>query len=307
VTSLAVVIPATDRRPTLDRVVAAIERAAEPPEEIIVVDEPAGLGPAAARNIGAQKAGSEIVVFIDADVEVHEDTFGRIRRAFDEDLALVAAFGSYDEAPGAPGIVSNFRNLLHHHVHHEGAGVATTFWAGLGAIRRDAFLEVGGFDEDRFPRPSVEDIELGARLYERGAKVILDPSIQGTHLKRWSLVGMLRTDLFARAVPWLRLILERRAGTKALNLGWRHRFATVVSVLAVVGVLRRSLAQVALAGGLLLVLERRFYGLLLRRGGLRLAAAGVPLHIAHRLTSVAAVPIALAGHLLAMRKRDSRG
>ncbi|MDF2754156.1 MAG: pglI 2, partial [Gaiellaceae bacterium] len=82
-------------------------------------------------------------MFVDADVEVHEDAFQRIRSAFNGDPGLAAIFGSYDDAPGADGIVSDFRNLLHHHVHHQGAGVATTFWAGLGAIRREVFLDLG--------------------------------------------------------------------------------------------------------------------------------------------------------------------
>jgi hypothetical protein len=34
-------------------------------------------------------------------------------------------------------------------VHVSSPGPAATFWAGLGAIRRDAFDAVGGFDEWR--------------------------------------------------------------------------------------------------------------------------------------------------------------
>ena len=166
VTTLSVVIPATDRPATLNVVIAAVERAASA-EELIVVDSPEHLGPAAARNLGAQRAQGDVIVFVDADVEVHEDAFGRIRSAFDRDQTLAASFGSYDDAPGADGIVSDFRNLLHHHVHHQGAGVATTFWAGLGAIRREVFLAIGGFDEARFPRASIEDVELGMRLLKR--------------------------------------------------------------------------------------------------------------------------------------------
>ena len=34
--------------------------------------------------------------------------------------ASTALFGSYDDAPAAPGLVSQFRNLLHHYVHQQG-------------------------------------------------------------------------------------------------------------------------------------------------------------------------------------------
>jgi GT2 family glycosyltransferase len=306
VTTLSVVIPATDRPATLKVVVAAVERATADLEELIVVDSPEHVGPAAARNLGAQRARGDVIVFVDADVEVHEDAFRRIRNAFDRDSALTAIFGSYDDAPAPGGSVSDFRNLLHHHVHHQGAGVATTFWAGLGAIRRDVFLDVGGFDEERFPLASVEDIELGMRLHQRGERIVLDPAIQGKHLKRWTLSSMTKTDLLRRGVPWLRLILERRSQSTALNLGWTHRIGTAASVLVVTGLVRRNFWFAGGALALLIALERRFYALLWRRRGPLLIVAGVPLHIVHRLTSVAAVPIALAAHLRAIRRGSGR-
>ena len=241
-------------------------------------------------------------MFVDADVKVHRDAFERIRSAFDSDPTLAAIFGSYDDTPGADGIISDFRNLLHHYVHHQGAGVATTFWAGLGAIRRDVFLEVGGFDEERFPRSSVEDIELGMRLHERGERIVLDPAIQGKHLKRWTFSSMTKTDLLRRGVPWLRLVLERRSGSTALNLGWTHRIGTASSLLLVIGLFRRKFWFAGGALALLIALEKGFYGLLFRRRGPLLVAAGVPLHIVHRLTSVAAVPIAFTAHVRANAK-----
>jgi Glycosyl transferase family 2 len=302
VTRLSVVIPATDARSTLDRVVAAIQRAADGPEELIVVDQPLELGPAAARNLGARRASGDIIVFVDADVEVHEDAFARIRAAYAGDAELSAVFGSYDDDPESGGIVSDFRNLLHHHVHQHGAGAATTFWAGLGAVRRDVFLEVGGFDETRFRLPSVEDIELGMRLHDSGRRVVLDPAIQGKHLKVWTFATMIRTDLLQRGVPWLRLVLEKTPRATALNLGWSHRVGTGASVLLVVALLRRKLWLVGASLALLLAVDRPFYQLLLRRRGPGFAAAGVPLHLVHRLTAAASVPIAVTGHLRARSK-----
>jgi GT2 family glycosyltransferase len=296
-TTLTVVIPATDRRVTLDRTVAAVGRASEAPEEVIVVDQPRDLGPAGARNLGSRQASGDVLVFIDADVEVHDDVFARIRSAFDVDRSLAAIFGSYDDEPGANGIVSDFRNLLHHHVHQEGAGAATTFWAGLGAIRRDVFLALGGFDEERFPKPSVEDIEFGMRLHAQGGRIVLDPAIQGKHLKDWTLASMTKTDLLRRGVPWLRLVLENHPGATALNLGWRHRIGTGASLVLLVGLVRRNPLLVGSTLAFLIALDRRFYLLLLRRRGARAIAVGVPLHIVHRLTSAAAVPIAVTSHL----------
>jgi glycosyltransferase involved in cell wall biosynthesis len=305
VPTLTVIIPATDRPATLERAVQAVERAASPPEQLIVVDGPEHLVSAAARNAGARQADGQILVFVDADVEVHADVFVRIRAAFEEDPRLTAVFGAYDDEPGGDSVVSDFRNLLHHHVHRQSAGFTTTFWTGLGAVRRDAFLSVGGFDETL---AWIRDIELGLRLRREGGVILLDPAIQGRHLKRWTLISMVGTDLFHRGVPWLRLILEGRADSATLNLTWRHRLGTGTSVVLVAGLARRNLRLVLAALAVLAIVDGDFYALLLRRGGLRMAAAGLPLHVLHRLTAVTAVPLALTGHLLdcSTRRRAAR-
>jgi hypothetical protein len=84
------------------------------------------------------------------------------------------------------------------------------------------FLAIGGFDTVRFPRPQIEDIELGYRLRDAGGRIVLDPTVQGTHLKQWTFWRMLRTDVIDRGIPWMRLLLERRGRTRtSLNTGRR--------------------------------------------------------------------------------------
>jgi hypothetical protein len=305
VTKLSVVIPATNAPDTLVRCVTAISNAEDVPDELIVIEEPQNAGPAWARNRGAQRARHDVIVFVDADVEVAPDALRRIREAFDALPGLTAIFGSYDDSPEDSGVVSSFRNLLHHHVHQQGGGSVATFWAGLGAIRREPFLEANGFDERRFPQPSVEDIELGMRLAAGGKEIRLDPTIQGRHLKRWTFGSMVRTDLFRRGVPWMELLLASGQGRTALNLGWRHRVSALASVALVAALMTRRPRQAGLPILLLLVLNRSFYALVLRKRGAPTAAAAVPLHIIHHLTSAAAVPLALASHLLGRRRKDA--
>jgi GT2 family glycosyltransferase len=296
---LTVVIPATDNPPTLPRCLAALARSCES-HAVEVVRVPAGSGPAAARNLGVARTEGEIVVFVDSDVEVHPDALRRLREALERDPDLDAVFGAYDEQPAARSTVSRFRNLLHHHVHVSSPGPATTFWAGLGAIRRSALQAVGGFDELRFPRASIEDIELGMRLCAAGRRVVLDPAARGTHLKRWTLRSMLRTDLVARGAPWVALQLERGQAGGSLNLSWRHRIAAAAAVLAT-GAAAIGRPRLAALGLLVMTAANlRFYALLARQGGARLALAGVPLHLLHHLTAAASVP---AGWLLWCKRR----
>jgi GT2 family glycosyltransferase len=291
VPTLSVIVPATDRPGTLGRCLDAVRSSADSPEEVLVIDEPAAAGPAAARNAGAERARGDVLVFVDSDVVVDPQALGRLRAAF-ADPGLAAVFGAY-EPRAEGGAVSAFRNLLHHHVHASSAGPAQTFWAGLGAVRRDAFRESGGFDAERYPRPSIEDVDLGLRLSGAGARIELRPEVTGRHLKRWTLASMLRTDVRDRGAPWVALMLREGKAPATLNLGWRHRLsaALVISGAGALAARRRGPALGALVA--IALLNRRFYGLLWRQGGPRLAAAGVGLHAAHHLASVAALPVGI--------------
>ncbi|HEY3020475.1 MAG TPA: glycosyltransferase, partial [Solirubrobacteraceae bacterium] len=300
---LSVIVPATNRPETLARCRAAIESAPDAPDEVIVVDGPSELGAAAARNLGAERASGDVLVFIDADVVVHPDTFTRARAAFDRDGRLTALFGSYDDCPAAPGAVSGFRNLLHHNVHQHSPGPARTFWTGLGAVRADAFAALGGFD----PRTEcVEDVDFGMRLAATGARIELDPELQCTHLKAWSLPGMVRTDLLGRGVPWTKLLLRHHALMTELNLGWRHRLSALASLLGVAALLAGEPVLALWSLAALVALNKEFYGLLVRREGVLRALLGVGLHVVHHLTAIIAVPLGVTAYLAERRPQRAQ-
>ena len=202
-------------------------------------------GPAFARNMGARMARGRVLVFIDADVVVAPPTLRGFASLFARDPALGAAFGSYDDTPGDPGFISQYRNLLHRYVHTRSPGDAETFWAGCGAVRRDAFLAVGGFDAVRYPRPQIEDIDLGYRLRAHHERIVLDPSLLGAHLKHWTVRNMLRTDLRERAIPWMHLLLRRRevARDGPLNLGMAEKVFTVLTGVALAALLAMLLGR----------------------------------------------------------------
>lgn len=290
--SLSCVVPATNDPATLGRCLAAIRSAEATPEELIVVGTADRPGPSSARNAGAKKASGDVIVFVDADVVVHADAFVGLRSRFARDGGLAAVFGSYDDRPAGPGVVSRFRNLLHHHVHQESAGEVASFWGAIGAIRRPVFERLGGFDEAGHPR-CLEDIELGMRMADSGERVLLASEVQGKHLKRWTLGSMIATDFGCRALPWLRLILERRRPGGALNLGWRHLASAAASLAAAAFVLARRPIAAVLALAVIPALHPGFYRLLARRLGPGGALASVGLHAIHHLSAIAAVPVAL--------------
>ena len=239
-------------------------------------------GPAVARNLAADSARGEILFFVDADVELAADAIERVHAAFAADPDLVGLFGAYDDEPAAGGLASTFRNLLHHHTHVSNPGTAGTFWSGCGAMRKTAFLDVGGFDE-KYAYPSVEDIELGMRVAANGGKIVLTPEVRCKHLKHWTLTSMVVTDIVHRATPWTRLIINSPKLPATLNLDWRGRLSGICSVLLAaclaVAVFVPVALWAALACGLVLVaLNSGFYGLCARKRGVGFAIASFALH-----------------------------
>lgn len=196
--------------------------------DVRLIRMPRRSGPAAARNAGADVARGDYLVFIDADVLVHADTLGGLTRTFAEDATVDAVFGSYDTSPSAPNFISHYKNLFHHYVHQTSHEQASTFWSGCGAVKRAAFIEAGGFDT-RFKRPTVEDIELGMRLRRTGHRIVLNKQVQVTHAKRWTLMGMIASDIRDRAIPWTHLILREKSLPDDLNLTWVQRISAAVA------------------------------------------------------------------------------
>jgi glycosyltransferase involved in cell wall biosynthesis len=185
-------------------------------------------GPASARNRGAKFARGEYVFFLDADVLAHPQTLQQIADTFARVPNLDAVFGSYDTEPAAGNVLSQYRNLFHHFVHQDSDPRATTFWSGCGAIRRSVFLEMKGFDTS-YVRPSIEDIELGARLHKKGHRILLDKSIQVTHLKQWTLWSMLKTDILDRGIPWTELMLREGEMPNNLNVSYSQRISVLLA------------------------------------------------------------------------------
>ena len=252
--SISVIVPVYNGVEFLRRCLDALGCSTVEPLEIIVVDDcstdnsidvcrekgvrvlstPQNSGPAVARNLGAQVAMGDVLLFVDADVLVKPETVGQMAARFEKHPEVSAVFGSYDDEPGEKNFLSQYKNLQHHYVHQVSNPEAATFWSGLGAIRRDVFLHLGGFDDKKFDTPSIEDIELGFRLRRSGHRIMLDRSIQAKHLKKWAPLSHLRTEIFWRALPWSKLILETKGMINDMNLRVRDRVSAMLVALILV-------------------------------------------------------------------------
>jgi glycosyltransferase involved in cell wall biosynthesis len=249
---VSVVIPAFDAERYLEACLSDLDRSVVRPLEVIVVDDGSTdrtaevarahgakvlttggrHGPAAARNLGAREARGEILFFIDADVCVHPNTVRRVADSYAADPELDALIGSYDDRPGAPDFLSQYKNLMHCYTHQTGKREASTFWSGCGAVKRAVFLEHSGF-ETGYGRPAIEDIELGYRMRRAGRKIVLDRDLLVKHLKRWTFWNLVKTDVMDRGVPWTELILRDGNMPNDLNVQLSQRVSVALALLLV--------------------------------------------------------------------------
>jgi hypothetical protein len=192
---------------------------------------------------------------------------------------------------------------LHCFTHRVASKHACTFWAGCGAIRKEAFLRCGGLDE-RYGRPAVEDIEFGLRLNAAGGRLLLDPAIQATHLKRWSLASMIKTDIFDRGVPWTQLILRDSHMPDDLNLRWTQRISVALSFLSIGALAWGGGRMAALCVLGLLCLNLPFLSFLRAKRGSWFAINAFPVHVLFHFYSGIAFGLGLSLHLRSMFKSD---
>lgn len=293
---VSLIIPAHAEEEHFNRCLASVAEASPPPDEVIVVfDGPAGEsailaakhafktihlesrgGPARARNRGAQHAKGEVLFFVDSDVTIPRHAIGFVQSEFKHQPKLAALFGSYDDSPAMPNFLSQYKNLLHHYTHQQGQRDASTFWGACGAIRKDIFEGLGGFDESYL---WLEDIELGHRLKIAGWKIVLAKELQVKHWKRWTPNSLLLSDFFHRALPWTKLIVRDKFMTADLNLSPANRlsvflvFALVSGLLAMLAFPLAGYAAAISALGILLLNKNLYAFFLRKRGGLFLFKA----------------------------------
>ena len=317
---ISVVIPAYQAETMLPACLKAIRMSSKVPYEIIVVndcsmDRTAEIaqqsgarvlntkeqsGSAAARNLGARNASDDILLFIDSDIVIQPGTIDLVETIF-ESGNCDAVFGSYDDDPAEQNFVSQYKNLQHHYVHQSADTNAETFWSGCGAIRRDVFLAMNGFDEIKYRHSSIEDIELGYRLKADGYHVVLCKEMMVKHLKRWTFRSHLKTEILHRAVPWAELIMSSRKMIQDLNLSIVQRVSAVLVYVAAVSAVLAAVhyffifpALFCVAG--VLFLNRNLYVFFWKRRGFGFALRTVPMHFLYYGYSAAAFGICWANH-----------
>lgn len=298
---ISVIIPEYNAKEYLVRSLPAFKKSKSKNFELIVVDDNSSdgspeiaqryadivlkmkknSGPATSRNQGAQASRTPLLLFLDSDVRIHPDTITGVLAAFEDNPESSAFFGSYDSQPPEKNFFSQYKNLFHHYVHQNASSDAHTFWAGCGAIRKKDFDDVGGFSPD-FTKPSIEDVELGYKLKEQGKTIKLLKDLQVTHLKRWTLLGLLKADILYRAIPWTLLAL-RKGLPRDLNFKFSDRFSGVAACLLLLSLCfvwkwPIFVVSALVWGGLLLFIHKDLYKFFYKKRGFIFAFFAILYH-----------------------------
>lgn len=199
----SVVIPTYNRKPILEKCLRALESQIYDQlisqYEVIVVDDgstdatvpwlkakatefphvqllaQSHQGPAAARNLGVEKAKGDFIIFIDSDLVVTDSflqshanalvKYGKVsNRMFTYGRVINTC--NFDFPTSEPYKLTDFS--------------AAFFATGNVAIARHWLIEAGLFDS-RFQQYGWEDLELGVRLKKLGLKLIKCPDAVGYH------------------------------------------------------------------------------------------------------------------------------
>ncbi len=161
-----------------------------PVDRIRVVRPETRLGISAARNLGASVSRGEILIFSDAHVDVRPGFLEPLRSTLNRPgVGAVGPLVSTRGAEDHKGCGFRWRDAGLNIEWLSGQGRGTTPYpvpmlvGCFMAVRRDAFVDVGGFDADMIVY-GYEDAELSMRLWVLGYQCLLVPEVDVTHLFR---------------------------------------------------------------------------------------------------------------------------
>ncbi len=255
---VSVVVPVYNSSPVIERCIYAIKNQQgidSAKLEIIVVDDastdssatkssalcdrlircPKNSGAAAARNIGARNAQGSIIIFVDSDVILEPDAISKFLACFEKNREISAAVGRYSEKPANHGWINIYHNAFTGYHHDLAPKEIDWFWGALSAIKKEAFIHTGGFDE-RFQGASGEDLAFGKALFKKGYRIAYVPAARGGHAHDFNIFSMLEND-YLKAVIGMKMKLSQLLPRQAPGFVNLRSVMTSVLLLLIPGLL----------------------------------------------------------------------
>ena len=234
-----VVTPFYNSKKTLARTIQAIQQLDPPPQAIYMVDDAStdraaelawhfdGVtvivldrngGQSRARNVGAAKADTDLLLMIDSDCYINPPGF---KIAYERlvDTPVLAGIMGVPHREGPPGPFAGvFKNYWYNLEFEAWGQTPKTLYGSCFLMRREAYWKVGGFDES-FGRMPCEDNEFYFRLVQAGYLFERRMDFTFFHDKRMSLPQLLRTN-FERSAA---IVMNMRGKMGARGDTWQLR------------------------------------------------------------------------------------
>jgi glycosyltransferase involved in cell wall biosynthesis len=318
---VSIVIPVKNGNATIGSCLQSVKRSYYKNIEVIVVDDHStdgtaetarlfgctvlqvtdGQGANHARNVGAQSAQGDILLFIDADIMIRRDTILTAVEKLEEG-GIDAVVGLYTARHRHENFISQYKNLWVRYSYLKSPAEIDWLFGAISGIKREAFEKIGGFDTGLRNQQGTEDIELGKRFSQAKMNVLLDIDIEVEHLKSYTLWSFINNE-FTRSRGFAELAAQLGETGSSLKKGFANVyptfvFSTLLSVLVLI------IIALSLAGllppwysfamiGFYLVLNIRFLNYLEQVRGLFAMMVMIPIlfldHLVCFIGSVAGV------------------
>lgn len=256
---ISVVVPTYNRRASVERLLQALDDQTYPLYrfEVLVIDDgssdgtPARLrelktaycltvleqahqGPAEARNTGVARARAAVVLFLDDDVVPARDLIAvhlATRAEMGPEAVVIGPMSPPRDWPRSAWVRWEEEKLQSQYdamLAHAWSPTERQFYTANSSLSRELFLAAGGFDVG-FKR--AEDVELGYRLRNLGARFVFTPRADVLHYA-------FRTFAAWRRIPYqygrYDVVMSRDKGHEALTrslreFGGRHALNRVLS------------------------------------------------------------------------------
>jgi glycosyltransferase involved in cell wall biosynthesis len=238
--AVSIVIPARDEGDRIGAVVsgALAQSPGDRVVEVIIVDDGSSDGtaiaahragarvlllplsrgnPGAARNAGAAAARGDVLVFLDADCTPAPGWLQALLDAHAE--GSVAVGGAIEAAPdqGIAARCNHYCGFYHTHPGRARGDVLNHPPANL-SVRRDVFLEAGGFCETQPVADGHEELAWQERLRQAGHAIHFEPSAVVLHRYRPGWLSLLR-----RNYRWAYSALRSKRGSAVVRFAWLYR------------------------------------------------------------------------------------
>jgi glycosyltransferase involved in cell wall biosynthesis len=224
---ISVIIPVYNAQDTLALCLDCLYQSNYPNFEVILVDDcssdvsreiarnypvklismPRNMGAAPARNRGVQAARGSILLFMDSDILVEQDSLALVAEDL-QDKEISGVVGLLSPKLKFTNFASNYKNLYMHYTYSMLPRTVSVFYTSFAAVRKQVFEECGGFD-DNYRQATIEDIEVGERITARGYKLIIDKRLQVEHVRHYHFSGLLKTG-FRRAAGITKIMLRKK-------------------------------------------------------------------------------------------------